>query len=213
MIKINNEILEYFNSDKDKKIIELASFPENGATSSAMKLLSTIIGESELGMFLEREETARGAKYFNSFIDKEKQDNIIISSYKDTEDLKNMITFIPNLDYIVIDDFYSCIYYKRYTYIKDLMRFLKTKINESENLTIIFLNQYRHIINNEEYNFDDSESSIKTLYWEHLEEFVDARLESVRREDSNEIEVSLKSKKEKKNAVDSFLSFLESLTI
>lgn len=209
MITLDSDVLKYVKNNKGK-IIEIASFPEKGATSAAMYLLSSILEESEVGLFLEKEESARGAQYFNSFIDKSKE-NILIGSYCDRSDIESIASNVSDLDYLVIDDFYSCILHKRFTYIKDMMRFFKQKILENPRLTIIFLNQYRYIINNDEYNFAQMNDSIKTLYWEHLEEFVDARFEVTKEDDTNDIYLKLKSKKDIKTASNSFSLFLNSI--
>ena len=67
---------------------------------------------------------------------------------------------------------------------------LKTKYN----IVICLVNQVRNVIKSKNYNFN-TESDIKSLYFEHLEPFVDLRI-GVSKDQHNDIYVNLIGEKE-----------------
>lgn len=206
MINIDSKVIK---SIKERPcIVEIVSFPDAGSTSACIKLGSELVEEDKAAAIFFSEFNKPNTEYINKLVEKSKAQQLLTIEYK-----ADNLYFIPEIierlasyvQYFIIDDFYNFILYKNYTFIRDFMKRLRiSKIKNS--IVICLVNQIRNVIKTNNYNFD-TESEVKSLYFEHLEPFVDLRI-GVSKDEYSNIYVDLigEKKKEKSCSLSSLLS-------
>ena len=208
MIIIDNSII---TSMKNRPCIsEMISFPDAGSTSVCIKLSSELIEENSTAAIFFSEFNTPNTKYINKLIPKNKTQQILTIKYNidDPFYIPNVIEKLaPYVKYFAIDDFYNFILYKNYTFIREFMKRLRS-LKEIYGVSIILVNQFRNVIKTNKYNFDTNDE-IKSLYYEHLESFLDIRI-GISKDESSNIYVNLieEKKEEETTALEKLISNL-----
>lgn len=192
-------------------LIEIAGFPDNGATSAGVKLIQSMVKEDDMYAGTMFSSTNfPNMEYLAQLIPSSLTDKILVLTY----DPSNSDIFIPTIEkfgsdisYWLIDDFYHFLLYRNYTFIRDLMKGLDA-LSRRLGTTIFIVNQYRYIVPASDYEFV-GDNQTKSLYIEHIRPFLSMRLEAVKDKNKN-IRLILIEKQEKKSP-DSFLRLLNSL--
>ena len=198
MIKIDTNLIKKLKNNPC--IAEISSFPDAGTTSACIILGSELVEEDKAAAILFSEFNKPNTEYIKKLVDEHKARQLLTIQYKadNTFFIPEIIEHLaPYTQYFIIDDFYSFVLYKNYTFIREFMkrlRSLKTKYN----IVICLVNQVRNVIKSKNYNFN-TESDIKSLYFEHLEPFVDLRID-VSKDQHNDIYVNLIGEKEEEKA-------------
>lgn len=200
MVNISPEVSRLLE-DMKCGVYEIAGLPEAGSTTAAEVLLSNHVTRNaaiSIDAVCFSKENTPDQDYIKSIISEKASGRIIHAFYNrdNTDELLMLITGLAEAcDAIVVDDFYNVLLYRKYTFIRGFMKSLRG-IASKYGTKIFFINQYRHVIRNNSYLFDADEE-YKTLYWEHLCQYVDGRITVSRDEDDN-ISMELK---EQKNSV------------
>lgn len=209
MIKIEKNVIAALKNESG--IAEIISFPDSGSTSACLELASSLIDENEVSVVFFPNHNVPNPEYVKSIISDKKLSRIIIIQY----DIKNITFVIETIEklahlakFFIIDDFYSCILYKNYSLIRDLLKRFRLA-SKQQNGLICLVNQYRYAIKNNEYDFGGN-AQIKSLYSEHITPFIFAQIQ-VQKDESHNIIMSLLQKKNKKQPAQ-FSQLLNSLS-
>lgn len=197
MINIDSKVIK---SIKERPcIVEIVSFPDAGSTSACIKLGSELVEEDKTAAIFFSEFNKPNTEYINKLVEKSKAQQLLTIEYK-----ADNLYFIPEIierlapyaRYFIIDDFYNFILYKNYTFIREFMKRLRS--SKTKYSTVVCLvNQIRTVIKTKNYDFNTA-SEVKSLYFEHLESFVDLRV-GVSKDEYSDIYVKLiGEKKEEK---------------
>lgn len=197
MINIDSKVIK---SIKEQPcIVEIVSFPDAGSTSACIKLGSELVEEDKAAAIFFSEFNKPNTEYINKLVEKSKAQQLLTIEYK-----ADNLYFIPEIierlapyaRYFIIDDFYNFILYKNYTFIREFMKRLRS--SKTKYSTVVCLvNQIRTVIKTKNYDFNTA-SEVKSLYFEHLESFVDLRV-GVSKDEYSDIYVKLiGEKKEEK---------------
>ena len=193
MINIDSKVIK---SIKERPcIVEIVSFPDAGSTSACIKLGSELVEEDKTAAIFFSEFNKPNTEYINKLVEKSKAQQLLTIEYK-----ADNLYFIPEIierlapyvRYFIIDDFYNFILYKNYTFIREFMKRLRS--SKTKYSTVVCLvNQIRTVIKTKNYDFNTA-SEVKSLYFEHLESFVDLRV-GVSKDEYSDIYVKLIEKK------------------
>ena len=213
MVDVSHEVTELLER-KECGVYEIAGLPEAGTTTAAEVLLGNHVIASpftSIDAICFSKENAPDQGYIKSIISEEASGHVILGFYsrENTEELLMLISGLADAcDAIVIDDFYNVLLYRKYTFIRSFMKSLKN-IASAYGTKIFFVNQYRHVIKNDSYLFDVDEE-YKTLYWEHLCQYVDGRI-TVSKDEEGNISMVLKELKKRgqKTSLENLLDQLE----
>lgn len=206
MIYIDNKILK---SIKEKPcIVEIVSFPDAGSTSACIKLASELVEEDKAAAIFFSEFNTPNSEYVNRLVEQSKAKQLLAIQYKADNPYfipDTIEQLAPYVQYFIIDDFYHFILYKNYTFIREFMKRLRSS-KTRHGITICLVNQIRNVIKTKYYNFN-TESEIKSLYFEHLEPFIDSRI-GITKSINHDIYVKLigEKKEEKKCGLSQLLS-------
>lgn len=214
MVEISQEAVALLEA-KQGGVFEIAGMPESGTTTAAEILLAEHIARNAQNTVVDAicfaQQNAPNAEYIKNIVP-EKAAARIVHGFYNRNDTNSLLLLVESLadacDVIVIDDFYNVLMYRRFNFIRNFMKSLKN-IAAAHNAKILFVNQYRHVINNDTYCFA-TEEAYKTMYFEHLDQYVDGRL-GVTKDDDNNIYMELKETKIRgqksslENILDSFI--------
>ena len=196
MIYIDNKILK---SIKEKPcIVEIVSFPDAGSTSSCIKLASELVEEDKAAVIFFSEFNTPNSEYINKLVEQSKAKQLLAIQYKADNPyfISDIIERLaPYVQYFIIDDFYHFILYKNYTFIREFMKRLRSS-KTRHGIVICLVNQIRNVIKTKNYDFN-TELEVKSLYFEHLEPFIDSRID-ITKSVNNDIYVKLIGKKKEK---------------
>ena len=197
MINIDTNVIK---SIKAKPcIVEIVSFPDAGSTSACIRLGAELVEEDKTAAIFFSEFNTPNTEYINKLVEQSKAQQLLTIQYK-TDNLYFIPEIIerlaPYVQYFIIDDFYNFILYKNYTFIREFMKRLRS-VKTKYSIVVCLVNQFRNVIKTKNYDFN-TESDIKSLYFEHLEPFIDIRI-AISKDDYNDIYVNLiGEKKEEK---------------
>ena len=197
MINIDTNVIK---SIKAKPcIVEIVSFPDAGSTSACIKLGAELVEEDKTAAIFFSEFNTPNTEYINKLVEQSKAQQLLTIQYK-TDNLYFIPEIIerlaPYVQYFIIDDFYNFILYKNYTFIREFMKRLRSA-KTKYSIVVCLVNQFRNVIKTKNYDFN-TESDIKSLYFEHLEPFIDTRI-VISKDHYNDIYVKLiGEKKEEK---------------
>ena len=198
MIKIDLNLIETIKNNPC--IAEISSFPDAGTTSACIMLGSELIEEDKAAAILFSEFNTPGTEYINKLVKQSKAPQLLTIQYRadNTFFIPEIIgRLAPYTQYFIIDDFYNFILYKNYTFIREFMKRLRS-LKQEYGIVICFVNQIRNVIRTDNYTFN-TDSDIKSLYFEHLEPFVDLRI-VVSKDQHNDIYVNLIGEKKEEKA-------------
>ena len=206
MINIDRKILK---SIKEKPcIVEIVSFPDAGSTSACIKLASELVEEDKAAAIFFSEFNTPNSKYINKLVEQSKTKQLLAIQYKADNPYfipDTIERLAPYVQYFIIDDFYNFILYKNYTFIREFIKRLRNS-KTRHGIAICLVNQIRNVIKTKHYDFN-TESEVKSLYFEHLETFIDLRI-GITKSTDNDIYVKMvgEKKEEKSCGLSSLLS-------
>ena len=206
MINIDSKILK---SIKEKPcIVEIVSFPDAGSTSACIKLASELVEEDKAAAIFFSEFNTPNSEYINKLVEQSTARQLLAIQYKADNPyfIPDIIEQLaPYVQYFIIDDFYHFILYKNYSFIREFMKRLRSPKTRC-GIVICLVNQIRNVIKTKHYDFN-TESEVKSLYFEHLETFIDLRI-GITKSTDNDIYVTMvgEKKEEKSCGLSSLLS-------